>query len=366
MPVGWLIFHSIFVFAKIPKKFAFIILAFCLLLSSSCGKRRPPVPPARRAAINLLTADQQGNQVVLKITLPASQEAIKQISVYRLNELTDSPNFLSEDEFSSRATVIAVLNIQSNEAGQSVFFNDVLSTPMRSIRLRYAVRFVFEDGRRSAFSNFFLIEPNFRVSVQPNLLPALVRQDAIQLEWQKPEANIDQTKPANIIGYNVYRKIVDEKQEFQLINPRLLSETKFADQNFEFGINYQYFVRAVTVGSAGQPIESANSNVITVNPRDTFPPAAPQGLTIAAAPGRLSLFFAANNESDVVGYNIYRSTDEKIPIRQWQKLNQTLITATTYQDLSVESGQRYFYYLIAVDKAGNSSAPSEIVSEIAP
>ena len=79
----------------------------------------------------------------------------------------------------------------------------------------------------------------------------------------------------------------------------------------------------------------------------------------------LAIFFAANKETDIAGYNIYRSTDPNQP-KPWTKLNATLLTRTTYQDDKVEPGKTYYYYIEAVDKAGNVSPPSEVGSEKAP
>jgi len=68
-------------------------------------------------------------------------------------------------------------------------------------------------------------------------------------------------------------------------------------------------------------------------------------------------------QPDVAGYLLYRSTDPKGP---WTKLTPTLYTKTTFTDENVESGKTYYYYLEAVDTAGNVSPKSEIVSETVP
>jgi TolB protein len=68
----------------------------------------------------------------------------------------------------------------------------------------------------------------------------------------------------------------------------------------------------------------------------------------------------------VAGYNVYRSIDPNAPKDRWTKLNRTLLERTTFQDDAVESGTKYFYYLTAVDTAGNTSQPSEVVSETVP
>ncbi|MDQ3474612.1 MAG: hypothetical protein M3447_12845, partial [Acidobacteriota bacterium] len=190
-------------------------------------------------------------------------------------------------------------------------------------------------------------------------------ESAITINWTPPAANIDGSTPVNLLGYNVYR--IDESQTESAdtpLNSSLVSGIQFADQNFEFGQNYQYFVRSVSLGTGGAQVESLNSNSLSIAPRDTFSPSAPSSITIAAAPGRLSIFFPANPEGDVAGYTIYRSTDPDLPKERWTKLTSALLT--TFQDENVESGKRYYYYLTATDKAGNVSLPSEVVSEMVP
>jgi fibronectin type 3 domain-containing protein len=125
-------------------------------------------------------------------------------------------------------------------------------------------------------------------------------------------------------------------------------------------------VRSVSLGTNGAQVESLNSNTVPAEPKDAFAPAAPGPVTIAAAPGRLSLFFPANAERDVAGYNIYRSTDPNLPPDRWTKLNDAPLTRTTFQDETVEAGKRYYYYVTAIDTSGNISRPSEVVSETVP
>ena len=174
----------------------------------------------------------------------------------------------------------------------------------------------------------------------------------------------------NLLGFNIYR--TDESQtelSHQAINSALVSGTEYADKTFQFGKDYRYIVRAVSLGTGGAEVESLNSNTIAVAPRDVFAPAAPERPSVAApepSSARLAIFFAANKETDIAGYNIYRSTDPDLPKQSWTKLNQALLTRTTYQDDRVEPGKTYYYYVTAVDKAGNVSQPSEVGSERAP
>jgi fibronectin type 3 domain-containing protein len=234
--------------------------------------------------------------------------------------------------------------------------------------LRYAVRYVNNSGQRAAFSNFLLIEPAARVSQAPALNePATVSEDALTISWRPPAANIDGSTPVNLLGYNVYRiEAAENEISERPINTAPVSGTEYSDKNFKFGETYRYLLRAVSLGTEGAQVESLNSNTISVTPLDKFAPSAPEGIRIGPAPGRLSLFFAANPEADIAGYNIFRSIDPNLPRERWNKLNSELHTKTTFLDEKVESGKQYYYYLTAVDKSGNVSPPSEVVSETVP
>jgi fibronectin type 3 domain-containing protein len=125
-------------------------------------------------------------------------------------------------------------------------------------------------------------------------------------------------------------------------------------------------VRTVSLGANGEPLESASSLELKVLPKDTFAPSAPSAVTIAASPSTISIFFATNTENDVVGYKVYRSVDANLPKADWSLLTPQLLTTNTFQDVNVESGKTYFYYLTAVDRFGNVSAVSDTVSETVP
>lgn len=358
-----------------------LLLCFAALVMTAglaCGKRRPPLPPVERVQqrTELLSGTQQGNEVILSWPAPlrnapdSSVQSIRRIDVYRLAEKPGAPRALTEDDFANRATLVgSVAYDEIRNAGDTLTYHDSLELAGEPTRLRYAVRYVNASGQRAAFSNFLLIEPAVKIA-QPPVLQNTgkeVTDNAIVITWQAPIANIDASTPVNLLGYNVYR--MDESQSTPgqtPLNSELISSTEFADRTFKFGGEYRYIVRAVSLGTEGAQVESLNSNILAVSPRDTFPPAAPSGLDVAAGPGRLSIFFAANVESDVAGYNLYRSTDPDLPKENWTKLNSTLLTRTSFQDDKVESGKRYYYFVRAIDTAGNVSPPSEVKSEVAP
>ncbi len=360
------------------EKKAWCIALLLLCLFAGCGKRRPPLPPVERVQqrTELLSGAQRGNQVTLSWPAPrrnaadSSVQSIRRIDVYRLAEKPTAPLPLTEEEFAARSTLIgSVPYEQIKNAGETITYTDPLELAGEPTRLRYAVRYVNASDQRAAFSNFLLIEPSARVAQPPTLVNTgkEISETGIALNWQPPAANIDGSTPPNILGYNVYRVGASQTEDAETsINTALIPGTRYIDRNFKFAEDYQYVVRSVSLGTGGAQVESLNSNSLAISPRDTFAPSAPTAITVAAAPGRLSIFFAANPEPDVAGYTIYRSTDPDLSKDRWTKLTPSLLTRTTLQDENVESGKRYYYYITATDQAGNISTPSEVVSETVP
>ena len=141
------------------------------------------------------------------------------------------------------------------------------------------------------------------------------------------------------------------------------SSTTFSDPDFEFGKTYLYTVRSAAL-YGGDSVESADSAPAIVTPRDTFPPAAPQGLEIAMipatnqSPAYIELSWAISPEGDVAGYYVYRSDSENTP---GERMNTEILPSPAFRDISVVSGRRYSYRVSAVDRAGNESPKSSAV-----
>jgi fibronectin type 3 domain-containing protein len=123
-------------------------------------------------------------------------------------------------------------------------------------------------------------------------------------------------------------------------------------------------VRSVIASAAGA-LESSDSPLAVVTPKDTFPPAAPQGTVAAIQPGAtpgavaVELSWSINVEPDLAGYRVYRSEQEGA---RGALLTPELLPSPAYRDNSAQSGQRYWYTVTAVDRSGNESAPSLAVA----
>lgn len=98
-------------------------------------------------------------------------------------------------------------------------------------------------------------------------------------------------------------------------------------------------------------------------------PAAPTGfyVGIATESEKLDLMWVSNTEDDLAGYNLYRAEGIN---GTFTKVNgapiATAEAAVSYQDEGLKIATKYYYYLKAVDVAGNESEPTETRSVVTP
>ncbi|MEJ2147461.1 MAG: Ig-like domain-containing protein, partial [Acidobacteriota bacterium] len=85
------------------------------------------------------------------------------------------------------------------------------------------------------------------------------------------------------------------------------------------------------------------------------------GATLAA--DSVTLHWDPNSESDLAGYNVYRSNT---PGSGYSKLNSNLLSSTSYTDSSLTPGSTYYYVCTAVNSSGLESGYSNQVSYTSP
>ena len=141
------------------------------------------------------------------------------------------------------------------------------------------------------------------------------------------------------------------------------------DNRIEWEKTYDYWVTPVTLwrsGSQQGDVEGDDSPVATILAHDAFPPATPSGLEavfsgVMAKPA-IDLTWTPNTEDDLAGYNVYRWTQGKSPV----KVNPQLLKTPAFHDEGVATGMVYMYAVTAVDLRGNESARSQEASETVP
>ena len=204
-------------------------------------------------------------------------------------------------------------------------------------------------------------------------LDARVTESGIQLKWAAPEKTSAGEPLGPIQEFHVYRGELDPASAASAAKDSALTVWKsrplqiatttapeFLDTGFDYGKTYAYLVRTIVLAD-GVAHESGDSQPAILTPKDTFPPAPPQGIVAAVLPGTspaslvVDISWSINIETDLAGYRLYRSEQEGT---QGQLLTPELLPTPAYRDNTVSSGKRYWYTVTAVDRAGNESAPS--------
>lgn len=229
----------------------------------------------------------------------------------------------------------------------------------------YDYRVVFTDpaGKETAHMLTGRVRVAEVAPPAPTGLSAHVGDRVVTLTWKYAPSNSDSADEA--VGFHVYRADSVGAAFRRLTTvPVLLNRSApltFRDGSVENGTRYRYRVTAVDlVQREGPP-----SAVLDVTPKDDTPPAAPVGVVASATPAGVQLVWRLAPEPDAAGYAVERSQAIRGTFTQ---LTPALIPVSSpaYRDSTVIGGHRYYYHVIAVDRSGNTSAPSNVVDAIIP
>ena len=366
----------------------FHFLFSIFLFSAGCGapgEPTPPVPPVP-AAIKDLTAHQAGDGVELTFTLPSRSISGEKLAsppaIEILRGAVKSDGLADAKSFWVVYTIPGAL-VDGYRADGRVRFTDPIGAEETKTHpggaVAYIVRTRASQKRASADSNAIVLRV-FPVPSPIASVEARVTESAIELSWPAPASSAAGEAASMITSYRIYRAElhpsaassppqVPPQGKSELHAPLLASSetNNYRDVSFVFDQTYLYIVRSV-IQIEGHELESSDSQPVTVTPRDTFPPAAPQGLVAALLPGAgavvVDLSWSINLETDLAGYRVYRSEQEGA---RGQLITPDLLPTPAVRDTSVQPGRRYWYIVTAVDRAGNESAPcAPVVMDVTP
>ncbi|HWG59286.1 MAG TPA: fibronectin type III domain-containing protein [Candidatus Acidoferrales bacterium] len=390
--------------ARIRERRTAALLPFILLLSimtAMCagGCASPGEPVARKAAVPQAIADlavhQEGNDAVLSFTMPketARGKALTKTPSIEIYRAFQSP---SPNPAGSQATAALILTIPPAMVARYAQDGGVrISDALESADLARHSGWTAEYTVRTSISGKKLSAPSNAASIRvyPAANPiedlkASVTEHAVLLSWTAPQATLAGAAPTPA-DYHVYRmekpaagaapkpaaarpetpfSALEGKKSAGQAGFVQIGETTapgYSDTHFQFGASYVYSVRSV-LPYDGEKLESADSNVVALTPRDVFPPAPPQGVVVAyvspqaGRPAYLDLSWAIGTETDLAGYNVYRSEEAGA---HGTRVNTQLLPTPSFRDMNAQPGHRYFYTVTAQDGAGNESAPSAAAS----
>jgi hypothetical protein len=179
-----------------------------------------------------------------------------------------------------------------------------------------------------------------------------------------PSRSLIPAPPAT--SYEVYEVPRDATSGGPLVIPTPLTDppigaTVFTQQNITLGTERCFYVRAVDVVE-GVNVRGPASPTACASFADSFPPPPARDLLAASVPGAISLIWEASAAKDLAGYIVLRGEAGSATLTP-------LITDPTmalrYRDDTVQSGVRYAYAVVAVDKSGNRSDESNRAEETA-
>jgi hypothetical protein len=350
-----------------------IAVALAALAGVACGKKGPPLPPL--VLLPTPPADfsavRRDTQVDLTFKIPSSNTDrstpadLTRVELYAMN---------AEDEVAATDVVrrgIRVASVAVNQPkdpdepepeipapkGPGLDQNEIANVsdqlPVEdsvSSHRAYVAVGVNTRGRRGALSPRIAV-PLVAPPPAPSAPTITYDEKAITVAWPPVSALGDQTT----FAYSVYSPGTAAP-----LTPNPARDPLFVDSTIEWEKERCYEVRtAATI--EGVRIESPASPVACVTPRDTFAPAAPQGLVGVGSEGTISLIWTANSEPDVAGYVILRAI---APATELTPVTPEPITDTNFRD-TVPAGTQVTYAVQAVDRAGNTSAPSNQILETA-
>lgn len=190
-------------------------------------------------------------------------------------------------------------------------------------------------------------------------------QSSVRLTWYSSSAN-------DLAGYRVYYRDKGKTKFSKLLKNNgddlyYTTEIELTGiENFS-GKTVEFYVTAVDKsGNESIPSELVNTTFNHSGGNgggNTSPIAAPTGLTTKALNGKIQLDWYDQYELDLLGYYLYISEGstnnfERIAFDDGQEI----ILDSWIEISGLENGTPYYFYLTAVDKKGNESARSQIVS----
>jgi fibronectin type 3 domain-containing protein len=169
-----------------------------------------------------------------------------------------------------------------------------------------------------------------------------------------------------MFGYYVYRG-TSRYDSMAVISKAIRDTTTFFDDSEELNgrSNYIYAVKSVNVSE----LQSELSNQVVIRPNRVVRPPAPVGIEGYAERNRIRLSWQDVRERDsaVEGYYVYRgrepitgraeaeSGSDTAEKNGFERLNEEMISANAFDDLSVTSGETYYYAVTSVDLYGKES-----------
>ena len=387
------------------------------LAASACGAKGPPLPPLRPvpAAPTELVASRVGDRVTLRLLVPtanadpASPLSISAIEIYaRTLPMGSEPPTAEQlirkeylvgtipvrppaPEADSGTTgaptptptpVAAAADTRPGPGEMAVWSETLPATELRPLELTRAQKARME-GKRTLWwpiRPIGLLAPWFRMPLPTRYYAAVGVSErrragtpstfAALSFGPAPEAptdlKVDYTESTLTVSWKTAvagRPVtVVETSNTGVEKPAPVQDLPITTGSWStpvvFGVERCFIVRGV-VRRGSVSTESTTVGPKCETPKDTFGPPAPTELQSISGTNAITLVWNAVTAADLAGYVVLRLT---APSETVQELTPKPITQLQFEDTTVQTGQRYTYWVVAVDTAGNRSLRSNGVN----
>jgi hypothetical protein len=298
------------------------------LLLSSCGYVGDPLPPLANIPrrVTDLDAVQRGGKLIVHFAVPQRTTEDIAIKTSLRLELTIDGRVMPEPP-----------------AFQEWADYEIPTAEWTGKTVTITARAVGSNGKGGEWATPIRL-PIVAAPERPAEVHAKPTPDGVELTWQGP--------PGDFV---VLRRESDEKNFAQVGD---VKENRYVDRTSEFGKDYVYLVQRRVNLEGGRQAQSDLSYDISISPRDVFPPGVPAGLVAIAAPKSVELTWEGNTEADLAGYRVYRAPEGSADFKKVADVS----LVPSWSDHGVEGGKKYVYAVTAIDKTGNESPRSAVVT----
>ncbi|WP_457642460.1 fibronectin type III domain-containing protein [Persephonella sp.] len=288
-----------------------LILTGFLLYITSCGLKGGPLPPLsnKPSPVFDLHVKQQGENIIL---------------YWKYNGLYEDRRKMKNFKFT-----VYILD-------------EKLNTDIFSYGNIYWIRYKIKDYSRElcfkikVFNGKKFSNPSKNVCIHPEKqFPEHVKnirvdllEEGLQLKWENKE-----------IQTRIYRG--SKKAVPPVVYAVVKDKNSFLDKRLSYGVEYCYYLT-----SYNGIVESNSSEIVCKTYKDIFPPEPPKNPELIKKGEEYVIIWTDSPSKDVIGYILYKNGKPVI---------NTPIKTYFFVDKSYKKGD--WYYIIAVDRAGNKSKP---------
>jgi hypothetical protein len=395
-----------------------LALGLFAVSASACGAKGPPLPPLRPvpAAPAGLSVSRQGDRVTLRVVVPdanaepESPLSISAIEIYArtlpmgsesptaeqlirkenlIGTIPVRPASTSPDESGAKptpspapVTTPAPVDTRPGPGETAVLTETLSATELKALDLTRAQR-ARMDTRRTAWMPLAptgLFVPWFRMPLPTRYYAAVGVSERgrlgapssfaalsfgpppepptdLKIEHNETELTVSWTPAATGTAVTVIETSSTGVEQPAPVEAAPITTGSWSTP-VTFGAERCFVIRSV-IRRGPVSTESSPVGPKCNTPKDTYGPPAPVNLQAVAGTNEVRLVWDAVAAADLAGYLVLRVTGTSESV---QELTPKPITSLQFADTTAQAGQRYSYWVVAVDTAGNRSPRSNGVN----